>query len=124
MEIYFNSFETDKANSMKAMFKNCSNLENLDLSNFNTSKVTNMAQMFKGCYKLKEIKGIEKFNTNNVNNMKEMFNLYTNLESLDLSNCIISNTTNIEYIFVGCYKLKKVKGIEKFNKPKVNQIFI
>ena len=123
-EIYFNSFETDKATNMKAMFQNCSNLENLDLSNFNTSKVTNIAQMFKGCSKLKEIKGIDKFNTINVSNMKEMFNLCTNIENLDLSNFIISPKTNIEYIFVGCYKLKQVKGIEKFNKPKVNLYFI
>ena len=56
--------------------------------------------------------------------MKEMFNLCTNIENLDLSNFIISPKTNIEYIFVGCYKLKKVKGIEKFNKPKVNLFYL
>ena len=38
---------------MEAMFNECKELENLDLSNFNTSKVTNMAWMFDDCNKLK-----------------------------------------------------------------------
>ena len=37
------------------MFKGCSNLTTLDLSNFNTLNVTNMREMFYNCSSLKTI---------------------------------------------------------------------
>ena len=38
---------------MKAMFQECKELENLDLSNFDTSNVTDMSFIFFECDKLK-----------------------------------------------------------------------
>lgn len=37
---------------MSYMFRDCSSLTNLNLSNFETSNVTNMSYMFSGCSKL------------------------------------------------------------------------
>ena len=39
---------------MNFMFRGCSSLNNLNLSNFNTQNVTNMAGMFSGCSSLKK----------------------------------------------------------------------
>ena len=58
---------------MFEMFKECYEIEYLDLSNFNTSKVTNMSYMFYNCYKLKEIKGIYNFRIAEMTDLTEMF---------------------------------------------------
>ena len=79
-------FNTINVTKMKGTFQNCSELENLDLSNFNTSKVIDMSFMFNGCSKLKEIKGTNWFNTINVTDMSYLFGDCKELEFLDLSN--------------------------------------
>ena len=58
---------------MRAIFKQCNELEYLDLSNFDTSMTYDMTGMFNKCFKLKEIKGINKFVTNKVTNMRKIF---------------------------------------------------
>ena len=73
-------FNTINVINMKAMFDECNEIEELNLSNFNTSKVTDMGFMFAGCNKLKIIKGIENFNTNNLINMKAMFQACNEIE--------------------------------------------
>ena len=54
------------------MFKGCSYLKELDLSNFNTNNVTNMSYMFSSCSSLKDL-NLSNFNTNNVTYMSGMF---------------------------------------------------
>ena len=61
--------DTINVKDMGEMFKNCSSLENLDISNFNTKNVTNMKYMFCGCENLKKL-NIENFNTKNVKRFK------------------------------------------------------
>ena len=46
------------------MFRECSSLTNIDLTNFNTNNVTDMNDMFYGCSSLKEL------NLNNFNTIK------------------------------------------------------
>ena len=70
------------------------------------------------CNKIKEIKGCNNCLTINVNNMKALFYECYNLEYLDLSNFNTSN--NMDCIFCGCYVLKKIKGINKFNTNKIS----
>ena len=70
--------------------------------------------MFNECYKLKEIKGINKFITDKVTNMKSMFQKCNELEYLDLSNFDSSNVIDISYMFMGCKKLKEIKGSNNF----------
>ena len=69
---------------MRRMFKECSSLKQLDLSNFKTNHVTNMNGMFMNCRNLKE---------------------------LNISNFFIFNSSNdvdIDSIFDGCQKLKNL----------------
>ena len=107
---------------MSGFFENCSQLYSLDLSNFDTSKVNNMEFMFNKCSKLKKIKGINKFNTTQVTNMKAMFQECKELDYLDLSNFDTSKVNDIGRMFCECYKLKEIKGINKFNTTQVTNM--
>jgi surface protein len=44
------------------------------------------------------------------------------LEELDLSNNNTSKVTDMGSMFFGCVKLKRIKGIEKFNTNEVNNM--
>ena len=44
-----------------------------------------------------------------------MFQNCTELEYLDLTNFNTCNTTDMEFMFNGCHKLKEIKGIHSFN---------
>ena len=65
---------------MSLMFKNCSSLKNINLSNFNTNKVNDISYMFYEC---------------------------SSLINIDLSNFNANKVTDISYIFYGCKKLNK-----------------
>ena len=57
---------------MRNMFKSCSKLTSLDVSDFDTSSVTNMSSMFSSCSKLTSL-DLSNFNTSSVTNMSYMF---------------------------------------------------
>lgn len=50
------NWDTSNVTSMRYMFDNCSSLTSIDVSNWNTSNVTDMSGMFRGCNNLKLIK--------------------------------------------------------------------
>ena len=58
---------------MDYMFKGCSALTSLDLTNFNTANVTYMNNMFEGCSALTTIYASDKFDTDNVWSGSDMF---------------------------------------------------
>ena len=70
--IDLSNFNTNNVTDMKFMFSDCSSLTNINLSNFNTNKVTDMSCMFYGCSSLTNI-NLSNFNTNNVTDMGSMF---------------------------------------------------
>ena len=76
---------------MSYMFRRCSSLKKLNLTNFNTNNVTDMYGMFFGCSLLKEL-NLTNFNTNNVTNMSRMFNGCSD----DLKRKIKSENKNIK----------------------------
>ena len=55
------------------MFYFCDNLKSLDLSNFDTKNVRTIKQMFLDCVNLEEIIISSSFDTKNVIDMEEMF---------------------------------------------------
>ena len=59
---------TEDVTSMTYMFKNCTSLTVIDLSNFNTAKVTNMGAMFYGCTNLTTIYAGDGWTTASVSN--------------------------------------------------------
>ena len=79
--------DTSDANSMEAMFMNCSEITSLDLSALDTSNVTSTFTMFYGC---------------------------SNLASLDLSSFNMANNTFPVYMFKGCNALSSLTLGENF----------
>ena len=71
------------------MFKGCSSLEELNLSNFNTKNVLEMDMMFHDC---------------------------SSLEILNFPNFKVNSKTNILYMFKGCNLLEKNKKWGKIMK--------
>ncbi|MDY2696464.1 MAG: BspA family leucine-rich repeat surface protein, partial [Eubacteriales bacterium] len=59
--------------NMANMFKNCSKLTSLDLSNFDTSKVTDMSSMFFSCSDLTTIYVSSTWNAAKVRKSNSMF---------------------------------------------------
>lgn len=64
---------TTKVTDMGAMFRNCSALTTLDVSNFDTQNVTNMGYMFAGCSNLSTVYVSENFVTKDVTEDTNMF---------------------------------------------------
>lgn len=101
------------ASSCHAMFRDCSNLTQIDLSNFDTSQVTDMCFMFYNCERLKEI-DLNNFNTSNVTDMSSMFEYCKALAKLDLSNFNTSRVVNMCNMFSGCSNLTTL-NLSSFN---------
>ncbi|EAF1946615.1 BspA family leucine-rich repeat surface protein [Listeria monocytogenes] len=91
----------------EGMFKNCSNLMEVDLSGLDTSAVTTMWDMFNSCRALEEL-DVSHFDTSSVTNMSYMFQLCPALKSLYLDNFtdaaimtgMFAGTTSLTYLFV------------------------
>ena len=107
------NLNTSKVTEMVSMFRDCVNLESLDVSNFNTDNVTNMGGMFSSCYSLTSL-DVSNFNTANVTDMIEMFSGCSSLTSLDVSNFNTANVTNMNDMFSGCSSLMSL-DVSNFN---------
>ena len=119
-ELDLSKFNTSKVINMYAMFYRCTNLKSLDLSSFDTSKVTDMWRMFSGCEKLFSI-DVSHFDTSNVINMQDMFGSCKSLEELDLSNFETSKVTNMRDMFYGCSSLKSI-NVSNFDTSNVTNM--
>ena len=113
--------DTTNVKNIKYMFCECSNLENLVLSNFNTTNVTNMGSMFSGCISLTKLEIVKNFNTEKVTNMGYMFYECIKLENLNLNNFNTEKVTNMMCMFCMCSKLKNL-DISNFNTEKVTNM--
>ena len=98
------------------MFRDCNNLEKLDVSYFNTNNSKSFESMFEKCSKLKEI-NVSKFKTTNCENIKRMFDGCSSLESIDMLNWDMKNINHIDNLFKDCLKLKRIKMNFNNNNP-------
>lgn len=120
---------TSKLTSMRGMFKGCSKLESIDLSNFNTTNTTNMAEMFENCQRLTKL-DVSRFKTSKVVDMSNMFYDVENVTKLDLSNFDTSKVQNMAGMFaslwgvttIGYSKNDDVVLGEGFTTAKVNNV--
>jgi len=111
------NFDTSSVIDMVCMFNGCSSLTSLDVSNFNTSNVTDMSGMFLGCSSLTSL-DLSNFNTSNATDMRHMFYECSSLTSLDLSNFNTSNVKYMYYMFGGCNSLTSL-DLSNFNTSNV-----
>ncbi|HEL8325595.1 TPA: BspA family leucine-rich repeat surface protein [Listeria monocytogenes] len=108
MEVDLSGLDTSAVTTMWDMFFNsCRALEELDVSHFDTSSVTNMSYMFYDNRNL-EVLDVSNLDTSSVTNMYAMFEDCTSLEELDVSNFDTSSVTDMYRVFNGCEKLKKL----------------
>ena len=125
-DIDVSSFDTSKVTNMFCMFKGCESVETLDVSSFDTSKVINMAGMFSVKWVdgstefgkpmgLKSIKGINNFDLSSAKRLDAMFSGCNTLQELDLSGFNLSNVDSTANMFDGCWELKTINGLEKFD---------
>ena len=108
------NFNTSNVTVMFYMFVLCSSLTTLDVSNFDTSSVTDMFAMFLNCSSLTSL-DVSSFNTSSVTNMSYMFHGCSSLTSLDVSSFNTANVTTMIYMFISCSSLTDVIGVENFN---------
>ncbi|EAG1286309.1 BspA family leucine-rich repeat surface protein [Listeria monocytogenes] len=107
MEVDLSGLDTSAVTTMWDMFNSCRELEELDVSHFDTSSVTNMSYMFYDNRNL-EVLDVSNLDTSSVTNMYAMFEDCTSLEELDVSNFDTSSVTDMYRVFNGCEKLKKL----------------
>ncbi|EHU6364662.1 BspA family leucine-rich repeat surface protein [Listeria monocytogenes] len=107
MEVDLSGLDTSAVTTMWDMFSSCRALEELDVSHFNTSSVTNMSYMFYDNRNL-EVLDVSNLDTGSVTNMYAMFEDCTSLEELDVSHFDTSSVTDMYRVFNGCEKLKKL----------------
>ncbi|EMV0459216.1 BspA family leucine-rich repeat surface protein [Listeria monocytogenes] len=107
MEVDLSGLDTSAVTTMWDMFSSCRALEELDVSHFDTSSVTNMSYMFYDNRNL-EVLDVSNLDTSSVTNMYAMFEDCTSLEELDVSHFDTSSVTDMYRVFNGCEKLKKL----------------
>ena len=115
-------FNTAKVTTMNSMFTRCSNLAELDLTHFNTANVTNMYEMFNGCSNLVKL-DVTNFNTAKVTTMFGMFNKCSNLTELDVTHFNTAKVTAMNGMFSGCSNLTEL-DLTHFNTENVTNMWI
>ena len=111
---------SERATLMTYMFRGCSALTQLDMSEFKSTMTTNMSGMFEGCKSLKTLK-LGGLYTARVISMTGMFKDCSSLTSLDLSNFSTAAVISMADMFSGCNKLTSLK-LSNFSTSKVTNM--
>ena len=110
----------DNIDVASSMFKDCTKIYSIDLSNFNSNNIRKMNSMFSGCTHLESI-NFENFITSSVTNFKSMFANCKSLISLNIDNFDTSLVTNMANMFSGCESLISL-NLKNFNTLSVENI--
>ena len=103
------------------MFYDCSQLQNLDVSNWDVSGVTNMQNVFRGCSQLQTI-NVSNWDVSSVTTMHSMFRFCTQLQTLDVSNWDVSGVTTMHNMFSECPQLQTLIGNRTIDDVLANNI--
>lgn len=95
--------------STAQMFRDCENIETIDISHLDFSKITDINSMFAGCYKLKNLTLPSAFPSSKTTAMNNLFQDCRELEAIDTTTWVQSLNTNLTYMFNACYKLSDLK---------------
>lgn len=88
--------DTSRLTNMANMFKDCPNVETLDLTGWNFENTTTIGNMFNGCLKLKEVKA----NEINAINSLSFANVFSNCPAIETIPYINApKTTNFSGMF-------------------------
>ena len=104
IKLNLTNFATNKLGNMKGLFSECSSLFSIDISSFDLSRVTNMNSIFSDCRKLISL-NLDNLKINNVVDMNSMFKGCSSLTSITFSNFDTSKVINMEKLFSDCNSL-------------------
>ena len=110
----------DNINDCSYMFRKCSGITEIDLSNFNASQVIYMNRIFSHCSSLTSL-DFSNLDTSKVTDMWSMFSHCSSLTSLDLSNFDTSQAKNMNYMFYDCTKLEYI-NLNNFVENNLNEV--
>lgn len=99
-------FDTSLAYDMSCMFENCWNLTTLEFGNPDTHNVKSMEKMFSDCNMLKKLN--LKIDAPNLTSMVGMFGWCSAIEEIELDVSNTSKLTDMDEMFFGCIKLKRL----------------
>lgn len=119
-ELDLSGSNSENVTNMSEMFYGCKALSKLDLTSFKTGQVTTMENMFCDCSTLETL-DVSSFNTENVTTMVGMFNNCSSLRSLDLPVFNTANVTKMGAMFQKCSSLQSL-DLSSFNTRKVTQM--
>ena len=131
-----NNLDTSNVEYYNGMFRGCSKLKSLDVSNFNLSKAKSLGDksvggsggskgisgMFYGCNALEEL-DVSKWDVSGVESMANVFAYCLSLKSLDLSSWDVSSVTDMQMMFKNCYCLRTIGQIQGWNTSSVNDMW-
>ena len=100
--------------SLEGMFKDCVNLESVELIGLDTSEVSNMSSMFENCQKLTEL-DLTSFNTTKVEDMSRMFYGCKILSRLDLTSFTTVRAKDMRNMFSKCRNLHTINLGDRFS---------
>lgn len=101
------NWDVSNATYINAAFMNCSSLEVLDVSKWDTRKVISMSGTFQGCSKLTTI-DVSKWDTSSLTNIAGMFQNCNSVKSLDMAHFDVSRCTSFLYLFSFCSSLENI----------------
>ena len=98
------------------VFKDCTNLEEIDLSFFDCMyKIENINFLFSNCKKLSQISNFKSLHTEEVTNMDSVFNNCTEIESLKEFNFLAKGVESFNNLFHNCSSLKTLPNINQWD---------
>ena len=122
-EIDLSNFDSSEVTNMCHMFSNCTSLTSINFTYFRTSKVKQMDFMFYQCISLLSL-NLSSFDTSEVTLMDSMFSNCRSLSSLDLSNFQTSNVQFITYMFSGSINLEYINLINFNTNSLIEKYFV
>ena len=102
------------------LFRNCSNLESIDLDGLDTSGTEVMSWFFYGCTSLSYV-DFAGLDTSRVTTFRDMFNGCSSLRAFDASNLNTRSATSMSYMFCGCTALTSL-DLSSFNTSNVRDM--
>ena len=103
-EVDLSNFDGTEIESMSLMFFDCKNLESVNFNNFKTPSLIYIDGLFFGCNSLLSA-DLSYLDTSSVINMENMFSGCLSLTSVNLSNLNTSKVTKMSYLFSMCSSL-------------------
>lgn len=124
VNINASNWDTSNITSMSFAFQSMAYLESIELADWDVSNVTDFSAMFDDCDKLKTI-DVSKWNTSSATNMSWMFS-GNGLTHLDVSNFNTSKVTNMYAMFSDCHSLSKldISNFDTSNVLNFDKVFL